>query len=121
MSRADAVRKSDQDFAELLPEGLATPDTTLLVLEAAGEPIGTGWLKHGYLPGVTYGYSLHVHEAQRGKGYGHAAMAVGERATFAAGESALMFTVWGGNEVAMNLYTSAGYGILDEERSAELP
>ncbi|MFF9702718.1 GNAT family N-acetyltransferase [Streptomyces griseofuscus] len=121
MSRADAVRKSDQDFAELLPEGLATPDTTLLVLEAAGEPIGTGWLKHGYLPGVTYGYSLHVHEAQRGKGYGRAAMAVGERATFAAGESALMFTVWGGNEVAMNLYTSAGYGILDEERSAELP
>lgn len=48
-------------------------------------------------------------------------MAVGERAAFAAGESALMFTVWGGNEVAMNLYTSAGYGILDEERSVELP
>ncbi|MEU3028514.1 hypothetical protein ACPCBC_12715 [Streptomyces incarnatus] len=48
-------------------------------------------------------------------------MAVGERATFAAGESAPMFSVRGGNEVAMNLYTSAGYRILDEEHSVELP
>ncbi|MEW2624146.1 GNAT family N-acetyltransferase [Streptomyces sp. NPDC048106] len=120
LDQEGAVRKSDQDFADLLPEGLATPDNTLLVLEAAGEPIGTAWLRHGYLPGVSYGYSLHIHEEHRGKGYGRAAMTVGEQATFAAGDSALMFTVWGGNEVAMNLYTSTGYRIVDENRSAEL-
>ncbi|MER8114308.1 GNAT family N-acetyltransferase [Streptomyces sp. NPDC094031] len=121
LSREEAERKSDEDFAALLPEGPATPDTALLVLEAAGEPIGTAWLRHGYLPGVTYGYSLHIQEEHRGKGYGRAAMAVGERAVFAAGESALMFSVWGGNDVAMGLYTSAGYRILDEERSIDLP
>ncbi|MFE2381266.1 GNAT family N-acetyltransferase [Streptomyces misionensis] len=121
MSREEATRKSDDDFGKLLPEGLATPDNTLLVLEAAGEPIGTGWLRHRHLPGVTYGYSLHVDEAHRGKGYGRAAMAAGERTTLAAGDSALMFTVWGGNEVAMNLYTSAGYRVLDEHRSVDLP
>ena len=121
MSPEEAVRKSDRDFAQLLPEGLATPDTTLLVLEAAGEQIGTGWLKHRYRPGVTYGYSLYVDEQHRGKGYGRAAMAVGEQATLAGGDSTLMFTVWGGNEVAMNLYTSAGYQVVTEDRSIDLP
>ncbi|MFF3176021.1 GNAT family N-acetyltransferase [Streptomyces sp. NPDC057900] len=120
-SPEDAARKSDDDFAKLLPEGLATPATTLLVLEVAGEPIGTGWLKHGHLPGVTYGYSLHIEERYRGKGYGRAAMAAGEQATLTAGDSVLMFTVWGGNEVAMNLYTSVGYRIVEEYRSTGLP
>lgn len=48
-------------------------------------------------------------------------MAAGEQATLAAGDSALMFTVWGGNEVAMNLYTSAGYQVIEESRSIDLP
>ncbi|MCN9240592.1 GNAT family N-acetyltransferase [Streptomyces sp. RY43-2] len=121
LSPEEAVRKSDRDFAKTLPEGLATPDNAFLVLEVAGERVGTGWLKHGHLPGVTYGYSLHVEERHRGKGYGRAAMAAGERVTFEAGDSALMFSVWGGNEVAMNLYTSAGYHVLEEHRSLDLP
>ncbi|MEW2527587.1 GNAT family N-acetyltransferase [Streptomyces sp. NPDC047071] len=117
----EAVRKADQDFAKLIPEGLATPDNTFLVLEAAGEQIGTGWLKHGHLPEVTYGYSLYVQAQHRGKGYGRAAMVAGEQATLAAGDSTLMFTVWGGNEVAMNLYTSGGYQVIEESRSVGLP
>ncbi|MET7657066.1 MULTISPECIES: GNAT family N-acetyltransferase [unclassified Streptomyces] len=121
LSPEEAVRKSDRDFAKLIPEGLATPGNTFLVLEAAGERIGTGWLKHGYLPEVSYGYSLYIQEEHRGKGYGRAAMAAGEQATLEAGDSALMFTVWGGNRVAMNLYTSAGYQVLEESRSIALP
>ncbi|MEU5771355.1 GNAT family N-acetyltransferase [Streptomyces asoensis] len=121
LSPEEAARKSDRDFAGLLPQDLATPDNSFLVLERAGEPIGTGWLKHGYLPGVTYGYSLHIQEEHRGRGHGRAAMAAGERATLAAGDSTLMFTVWGGNRVAMNLYTSAGYRVLEEGRSIALP
>ncbi|MFI0965755.1 GNAT family N-acetyltransferase [Streptomyces sp. NPDC021080] len=120
LSPEAAARKSDRDFAKLIPEGLETPDNTFLVLEAAGERIGTGWLKHGHLPGVTYGYSLYIQEQHRGKGYGRAAMAAGEQATFAVGDSALMFTVWGGNEVAMNLYASAGYQVIEEDRSTDL-
>lgn len=52
-----ARQKSDQDFARLLPEGQATALNTFLVLEAGGESVGTGWLKHALLPGVTFGYS----------------------------------------------------------------
>ncbi|MFI1505615.1 GNAT family N-acetyltransferase [Streptomyces sp. NPDC020597] len=120
LSLEEAVRKSDRDFAELIPEGLATADHTFLVLEAAGERIGAGWLRHGHLPGVTYGYSLHVHERHRGNGFGRAAMAAGEQAVLAAGDDTLMFTVWGGNDVAMSLYTSAGYQVVAESRSADL-
>ncbi|MDQ0956666.1 GNAT superfamily N-acetyltransferase [Streptomyces sp. B4I13] len=121
LSPEEAVHKSDRDFAELLPEGLSTPGHAFLVLEAAGERIGTGWLRHGHLPGVTYGYSLHVEERHRGKGFGRAAMAAGEQAAFAAGDGALMFTVWGGNDVAMSLYTSAGYRVVEESRSTDVP
>ncbi|MFJ2264191.1 GNAT family N-acetyltransferase [Streptomyces sp. NPDC087844] len=121
LSREEAVRKSDRDFAKVIPEGLSTPDNTFLVLEAAGERIGTGWLKHRYLPGVTYGYSLTIQEEHRRKGYGPVAMAAGEQATLAAGDSALMFTVWGGNETAMRLYTRAGYQVVEENLSIGLP
>jgi GNAT superfamily N-acetyltransferase len=115
-----ARMKSDTDYAELIPQGLATEGNSFLVLERAGVAIGTGWLKHGHMPGITFGYSLEVHAEHRGRGYGRAAMAVGEQATVAAGDSALMFNVFGGNSVAMNLYTSAGYRVVEEMRSIEL-
>ncbi|WP_328492620.1 GNAT family N-acetyltransferase [Streptomyces sp. NBC_00414] len=117
----EARRKSDLDFAKVIPEGLSTPGNTFLVLEAAGGTIGTGWLKHRYLPGVTYGYSLNIEEKHRRKGYGLVAMAAGEQATLAAGDSALMFTVWGGNEAATKLYTRAGYRIVEENLAIGLP
>lgn len=119
-SEEQARQKSSADLAKLLPQELATPGHSFHVAEAAGRRIGTGWLKHGYMPGVTFGYSLFIEPDQRGRGYGRAAMALGEQATVAAGDSALMFTVFGGNEVAMNLYTSAGYRVLTEHRSIEL-
>ncbi|WP_037908996.1 GNAT family N-acetyltransferase [Actinacidiphila yeochonensis] len=116
-----ARQKAGEDYRTLLPEGVATPDTTLVVLQAGGEPIGNGWLRHGYLPGVTFGYSLLVHPEFRGRGHGRSAMAVGEQITAAVGDEALMFNVFGGNEVAMSLYTAVGYSVLEETRADELP
>ncbi|EFL13064.1 GNAT family N-acetyltransferase [Streptomyces sp. C] len=89
-------------------------------MEAEGEVIGTGWVNHGFLPGVTYGFSLEVHEEHRGKGYGRAAMAVGEWATRQGGDEAMMFNVFGGNEVAMGLYDRTGFAVLDEYRFLDL-
>jgi ribosomal protein S18 acetylase RimI-like enzyme len=96
-------------------------DTTLLVIQTDGEPIGNGWLRHGHLPGVAYGYSLVVHPEFRGRGHGRSAMAMGEQVTRAAGDQVLMFNVIGGNEVAMSLYTAVGYRVLEETRSLDLP
>lgn len=115
-----AKAKSDQDFARHLPQGFRTPGHAFYAMEADGLVIGTGWVNHGFLPGVTFGFSLEVYEEHRGKGYGRAAMAVGEWATRQGGDEAMMFNVFGGNEVAMSLYESTGFAVLDEYRSIEL-
>ncbi|MET8295279.1 GNAT family N-acetyltransferase [Streptomyces sp. NPDC005180] len=115
-----AREKSDRDFAEQLPQGYRTPGHAFYAMEAEGMVIGTGWVNHGFLPGVTFGFSLEVHEEHRGKGYGRAAMAVGAWATRQGGDEALMFNVFGGNEVAMGLYDSAGFAVLEEHRSIGL-
>ncbi|MFG2236653.1 GNAT family N-acetyltransferase [Streptomyces sp. NPDC048723] len=115
-----AKAKSDQDFARYLPQGYLTPGHAFYVMEAGGQAVGTGWVNHGFLPGVTFGFSLEVYEEQRGKGYGRAAMAVGEWATRQGGDEAMMFNVFGGNDVAMSLYDSTGFAVLDEYRSISL-
>lgn len=115
-----AQEKSDRDFAAQLPQGYLTPGHAFYAMEAGGTVVGTGWVNHGFLPGVTFGFSLEVYEEHRGKGYGRAAMAVGEWATRQGGDEALMFNVFGGNEVAMGLYDSTGFTVLDEFRSIGL-
>lgn len=109
--------KSDEDFARYLPQGFRTPGHAFYALEAGGQVVGTGWVNHGFLPGVTFGFSLEVYEEHRGKGYGRAAMTVGEWAARQGGDEAMMFNVFGGNEVAMSLYDSTGFAVLDETRS----
>ncbi|MFF8266642.1 GNAT family N-acetyltransferase [Streptomyces sp. NPDC016562] len=115
-----AKEKSDQDFGRNLPQGFHSPGHAFYAMEADGEVVGTGWLNHGFLPGVTFGFSLDVREQHRGKGYGRAAMAVGEWATRQGGDEAMMFNVFGGNEIAMSLYDSTGFAVLDEYRSLDL-
>ncbi|WP_327135096.1 GNAT family N-acetyltransferase [Streptomyces sp. NBC_01343] len=115
-----AEEKSDQDFARHLPQGYLTPGHGFYAMEADGRVVGTGWVNHGFLPGVTFGFSLEVHEEHRGKGYGRAAMTVGEWATRHGGDEVMMFNVFGGNEVAMGLYDSTGFAVLDEYRSIDL-
>ncbi|MEV0415192.1 GNAT family N-acetyltransferase [Streptomyces sp. NPDC050448] len=120
LTPAEAKAKSDEDFARHLPQGYLTPGHAFYALEADGRVVGTGWVNHGFLPGVTFGFSLEVYEEHRGRGYGRAAMAVGEWATRQGGDEAMMFNVFGGNEVAMSLYDRTGFAVLDEYRSIDL-
>ncbi|MFI8281316.1 GNAT family N-acetyltransferase [Streptomyces sp. NPDC085929] len=120
LTPAQAKEKSDQDFARHIPQGYLTPGHAFYAMEADGQVVGTGWVNHGFLPGVTFGFSLEVYTEHRGKGYGRAAMTVGEWATRQGGDEAMMFNVFGGNEVAMNLYDNTGFAVLDEYRSIDL-
>jgi ribosomal protein S18 acetylase RimI-like enzyme len=116
----DARTEAEEAYQSLLPKGLATADTSILVLEAEGAQVGVVWLRHGHLPGVSYLYSIAVHPPYQGRGFGRAAMAVSELTSLAAGDRALMFNVFGGNDVAMNLYTSTGYAVMEESRALDL-
>jgi ribosomal protein S18 acetylase RimI-like enzyme len=106
-----ARRKSEEDHAAVLPDGLSTPGHTLWIVEAAGERVGVLWLAERDSGGrrVIYIYDVEIDEAHRGKGYGRAAMELAERQARAAGIGRIELNVFGGNEVARKLYRSLGY------------
>jgi ribosomal protein S18 acetylase RimI-like enzyme len=112
-SPEEAEERAAQQTAELLPAGLDTPGTLLLVAEnAAGEPVGHVWVALERQPGSGGGafiYDIDVLEAQRGKGYGRALLQAAERETARHGAPSIALNVFGPNTVARRLYESAGY------------
>jgi GNAT superfamily N-acetyltransferase len=105
---ADEARaKSEADHARLLPQGRATPDTLLSVLEHDGTPVGTLWLSTS--EEKTYVYDVEVHERFRGRGHGRSLMLLAEAQAVAAGRRVLGLNVFAGNTPAERLYDSLGY------------
>ncbi len=116
----EARIRSEHQFAELLPDGLATVDNSLWTLEAAGEQVATLWLCHHQYVGRTFVYNVEVSPHHRGKGYGRAVMQWGETVTLQASDEVLALNVFGNNAVAINLYSGLGYQVTDESRSLQL-
>ena len=106
-----ARRKSEEDHAAILPQGLDTPGHWIFVVEADGARVGVLWLAerpHGR-DKECYVYAIEIDEAQRGHGYGRAAMELAEEEARSHGLHRIALNVFGGNEVARNLYRSLGY------------
>lgn len=116
----EAAAASAAQFDQLLPAGLATPGHSFLCLCAAGEVVATNWIGHQYAPGMSWVYGVEVREGRRGRGYGRAAMIIGEQATVEAGNTHLGLNVFGHNTVAIRLYQSMGYRGYDDARSIDL-
>ncbi|GAA1396781.1 hypothetical protein GCM10009662_11420 [Catellatospora coxensis] len=119
-SPADALAASVAEHEELLPEGLRSPGHAFWCVTAGDEVVGTIWLRHGFLPGLSFVFGVDVDPAHRGRGYGRAAMLVGEQATAAAGDAQLGLNVFGHNTVARRLYDSLGYQIVEQYRADDL-
>lgn len=117
---ARALEVSRQDYQDLLPDGLRTRDQTFWMVEAAGEPVGAIWLCHHTGPSQSFVYSVEVRPQHRGRGFGKAAMLVGEDRSLAAGDRYLGLNVFGHNTVAMNLYRGLGYHVLEQFRTKDL-
>ena len=107
LSRAVAREKVDHDVPSVLPDGLATPDTRLWVIEHDGRLVGTIFL--GIRGGEAWLYDIVIDELERGRGYGRAAMLALEEEVRSLGHDSIGLNVWGGNEVARGLYRSLGY------------
>jgi ribosomal protein S18 acetylase RimI-like enzyme len=104
--------KSARDFPTFLPDGLATEGQLLYTVVADGEAVGVLWLTER---DVDMGRSLfildvQIDEAQRGRGLGKAAMLLVEDEARRRGLERVTLNVFGGNDVARNLYRSLGYG-----------
>ncbi|MCX3059066.1 GNAT family N-acetyltransferase [Streptomyces beihaiensis] len=103
----EARAKADRDHAALLPEGLATPDVLLSVLEHDGEPVGTLWL--ALRDDGAYVYDVEVTAERRGRGHGRALMLLAEADALAVGADRIGLNVFADNKAALSLYTSLGY------------
>jgi GNAT superfamily N-acetyltransferase len=106
-----AREKAETDTESLFPGGRPSAGQFVFVIEADGERVGELWLAEREDLGQTcfWVYDVHVHEAQRGRGYGKAAMLLAEEEARRRGLDRVALNVFGGNEVARRLYRSLGY------------
>jgi ribosomal protein S18 acetylase RimI-like enzyme len=116
----EAAGRAEEQTVSTLPEGLATEGHEFLVLLADGEPAGEIWLRHAFEPGMSYVFMVAVHAGRRGRGLGRALMTAGESASRAAGSQRLGLYVFGHNTVAIRLYDSLGYRVIDQNWTLSL-
>ena len=107
MSPEDAAAKVERDVAGVLPEGLATRETRIWAVEESGRKVGSIFV--GIRDAGAWLYDIRIDEAERGRGYGRAAMTAVEDEVRALGHATIALNVWGANEVARGLYKSLGW------------
>jgi ribosomal protein S18 acetylase RimI-like enzyme len=104
---AEAKAKADDDYARLLPQGLATERMFLRVLEHQGAAVGTLWLALREAAGLVL--NVEVGAEHRGKGHGRTLMLLAESAAADAGMDRIGLHVFADNATALGLYVSLGY------------
>ncbi|WP_340382501.1 GNAT family N-acetyltransferase [Streptomyces sp. SS7] len=102
-----ARAKARADYARSLPQGLATPDVRISVLEHESVPVGDLWL--AFTGDKAFVYNVEAYEEHRGRGHGRSLMLLAEAQTLAAGRPVLGLNVFAGNAPAEHLYASLGY------------
>ena len=110
-----ATERSQAEFEELLPDGLATQGSWVLKIVdgADGSDVGTLWIgPHPRRPGAAYVFDIEVDAAQRGRGLGRASMLAAEHLVGEAGITEIGLNVFGFNERARRLYDSLGYRVV---------
>jgi ribosomal protein S18 acetylase RimI-like enzyme len=103
--------KAIKDVEQLFPGGRLSAEQSVFVIEVAGRPVGDLWVaeREGDLQHSLWIYDVHVDGAERGRGYGRAAMLYAEEEARRRGLDRVGLMVLGGNDVARNLYRSLGY------------
>jgi ribosomal protein S18 acetylase RimI-like enzyme len=111
LSEEAARAKADRDFPRLLPDGLATQGQWLYIVEHDGDAVGMLWLaeREDDFGRNLFVYDVLIDEEHRGRGLGKAAMALAEDEARRRGITRVTLNVFGGNDVARNLYRSLGY------------
>jgi ribosomal protein S18 acetylase RimI-like enzyme len=106
-----ALEKASADMAAALPNGMRTPGHVIFVVEADGEDVGRLWLAERTSGGrrTLFIYDVEIAGDFQGRGYGRAAMRLAEEEARTRGIEYLELNVFGGNDVARNLYRSLGY------------
>ena len=112
-SLAEAIVKSQEAHAALLPQGLDTPGQFFVHLHdaASGERVGQLWWAEGDKGGrqEAYVYNIEIDEAARRRGHARAAFAELERVARTHGVAQVGLHVFGHNAGARRLYDELGF------------
>lgn len=107
-----AKKKASQDFERILTNGLATEGHYLYIVEGDdGAAAGSLWIadRNDEQGPMMFVYDVNIDADRRGQGLGRAAMEFAAEETRRRGVPRVVLNVFGGNEVARNLYRSLGY------------
>ena len=106
-----ALAKAETDFSAILPLGLETPGHTIFVVEAGGAGVGRLWLAEREPGGrrILFIYDISIDPEQQGRGHGRATMRLAEEEARSRGIGRIELNVFGGNDVARNVYRSLDY------------
>ncbi|PKH44224.1 Acetyltransferase (GNAT) family protein [Nocardioides alpinus] len=119
-----AEKRSALEYAELLPDGLDSPQMHLWTAEAGdpAEPVGLGWIElRERSSGVTaWVYDVKVDAERRGRGLGRALMEALHDAARDLGATSISLNVFGHNATAIHLYESLGYAVTAQQMKHDL-
>ncbi len=122
LALADAQERSVTQFAELLPDGLATPGHLLMTARDGDQRVGMIWLEltETAMGLEAFGYDFRVEPALRRRGYGRAVMLATERECVTRGVVAVGLNVFGHNDGARALYESMGFEVVSTNMKRHL-
>lgn len=117
-AQAEAVRET----AQLFPEGRLSPGHEVLIAtDDAGSTVGRLWMApRGDSNDIAFIYDIQVQPDARGNGYGRALMQEAAQWSRENSFRTLALHVFGGNDVAINLYESLGFATTDRIMKLEL-
>ena len=122
-SEGEALDKSRQEFWQLLPSGLDTPNHHLYAIrEDGGGKVGALWLAVEERRGGTTGfiYQLHIEEQFRRRGFAAGAMRALEETARTLRVDTLALHVFGHNHAAIALYRKLGYDVTNMNMAKKL-
>jgi ribosomal protein S18 acetylase RimI-like enzyme len=126
MPEEEARATAAGGIAQYLPQGIATPNHTLVIAEdSAGTSVGNAWI--GPDPHRAEGsdsawlYDINVHPQERRRGYGSAILAEVEALVARDGKARLGLNVVGTNGAAIELYRKSGYSVSTMQMYKPLP
>ena len=118
MSEEAAARQSQEQMAELIPDGQASPGMHFFTAWVGETPVGSLWLCTQ--DPMAFVYDVVVEESQRRKGYGAAIMNAGARWCRDRGHPVLGLNVFAHNRGARALYDGLGYRVTHDYRALDV-
>lgn len=118
----EAHRQAREETAQLFPDSRLSPrHEVLIATDDAGHRVGRLWMApRGDSNDVAFIYDIQVEPAARGRGYGRALLQEAAKWSRDNGFRTLALHVFGGNDIAINLYESLGFVTTDRTMKLEL-